>query len=222
LSLDNSARAPDGYLVHGVSDDRRRHHLPAQPHLGERRRPWPEQQEEVRQELRRAVHGDEAVPPRHPLRLQQQHLQLHGGGGHQADGAGQRRAVDRRHLLRRGGGVQRPGDGGEGAAAVAGGDGGEGAGALPLQQQGGVQRVARLLHRVQLHGAPRHAQPHGRRHHRREDEGHLRRGRHRRLLHVARRRHPPHRRFRGLHLLQAADGHQALRVLRMMHPSMVV
>ncbi|BAF22358.1 Os07g0643800, partial [Oryza sativa Japonica Group] len=108
LSLDNSARAPDGYLVHGVSDDRRRHHLPAQPHLGERRRPWPEQQEEVRQELRRAVHGDEAVPPRHPLRLQQQHLQLHGGGGHQADGAGQRRAVDRRHLLRRGGGVQRP------------------------------------------------------------------------------------------------------------------
>uniref|UniRef100_A0A8R7PH55 Dirigent protein n=1 Tax=Triticum urartu TaxID=4572 RepID=A0A8R7PH55_TRIUA len=143
-----------------------------------------------------------------------QHRARDRGAGHQADGP-EHIALEQRHLLRHAGGVRRPGHGGDGAARRGRGAGGARAGFLLLRQEGVVQRVVHLLPRVRLQGVQGHPQPHGRRPHRRRDARPLRRRRHRRLLHGAWHRHHPHRRHRGLLLLPPQDGHQALRVPRL-------
>ncbi|ONM59995.1 Dirigent protein 5 [Zea mays] len=87
--------------------DQCRHHV-ACADRRRRRRPWP--QEEARLELRRAVPADDGLLPRHPVR-RHQHGERDVGGRGAADAA-EPVGVRQRHLLRRGGGVQRRGDGG--------------------------------------------------------------------------------------------------------------
>uniref|UniRef100_A0A8R7R9I2 Dirigent protein n=1 Tax=Triticum urartu TaxID=4572 RepID=A0A8R7R9I2_TRIUA len=106
-------------------------------------------------------------------------------------------------------------DGGEGATHGGGGACGARPGLLLLRQAGVLHLVVWLLHRVQLHGTQEHHQPRRRGPHGRQDPGPLRRRRHWRLLHGARHRHAPTRCLRGNRLFPSADGHQALRVLRL-------